>query len=113
MNDEVRMVTVDVANVAEHGFFCFKSKPKSEGYRRKLAWLKQRFAEGMQLKIVYEDRRQVGFVEFIPGEFTWRAVNAKDYLLEFCDTRGYLAPDTLTNDQSQHNRPSQVVALRS
>ncbi len=84
MSDDVKMVTVDAANVAEHGFFCFKSKPKSEGYQRKLAWLEQRFAEGMQLKMIYEGKRSVGFVEYIPGEYTWRAVSAPNYLAIHC-----------------------------
>lgn len=33
MNDNVRIVTVDATNVEQEGFFCYKSKPKSEGYR--------------------------------------------------------------------------------
>jgi GNAT superfamily N-acetyltransferase len=84
MTDDIKMVTVDATNVAEHGFFCFKSKPKSEGYRHKLAWLEQRFAEGMQLKMIYEGKRSMGFVEYIPGEYAWRAVNANDYLVIHC-----------------------------
>jgi N-acetylglutamate synthase-like GNAT family acetyltransferase len=84
METDVKTVTVDAANVAEHGFFCFKSKPNSEGYRRKLAWLEQRFAEGMQIKMIYEGKRSVGFVEAIPGEYTWRAVEAKGYLVIHC-----------------------------
>jgi hypothetical protein len=41
--DAVGIVTVDATNIAQHGFFCCKSKPKSEGYGRKLTWLEQRF----------------------------------------------------------------------
>jgi hypothetical protein len=36
MSDDLKVVTVDATNVAEQGFFCYKSKPKSEGYRQKL-----------------------------------------------------------------------------
>jgi len=81
MNDDVRIVTVDASNVAERGFFCYKSKPKSEGYLRERDWLEQRFLEGLRIKIVYEGKRSVGFIECIPGEFAWRAVEAPDYLL--------------------------------
>jgi hypothetical protein len=38
----VKIITVDATNVAQQGFFCYKSKPKTEGYRRKLAWLNSR-----------------------------------------------------------------------
>jgi len=52
MSDDVKVVTVDATNVAEQGFFCYKSKPKSEGYRRKQScfhcWAarRRRFKEG-------------------------------------------------------------------
>ena len=81
MSDDFRIVTVDADNVDEERFFCYKSKPKTEGYHRKLAWLRERFAEGMRIKIVYEGKRSVGFVEYIPGEFAWRAVEAANEVL--------------------------------
>lgn len=84
MSDKAKIVSVGADNVDEEGFFCYKSKPKSAGYQQKLAWLKQRFAEGMRIKILYEGQRSVGFVEYIPGEFAWRAVEAPDYLLIHC-----------------------------
>lgn len=33
MSEPFRIVTVDETNVEEHGFFCYKSKPTSTGYR--------------------------------------------------------------------------------
>jgi ribosomal protein S18 acetylase RimI-like enzyme len=85
MDSSVEMITVDDADkAAEHGFFCYKSRPKSEGYRRKLAWLEQRFAEGLQIKIIREDGRSVGFIEYTPGEFAWRPIKAQGYLFVHC-----------------------------
>jgi L-amino acid N-acyltransferase YncA len=82
--DQVRIVTVDAGNVADEGFFCYKSKRKSEGYATKSAWLEAAFGAGLTLKILYEGKRSVGFVEYIPGEFTWRAVDAPGYLVIHC-----------------------------
>jgi GNAT superfamily N-acetyltransferase len=84
MSDDVKVVTVEATNMAEQGFFCYKSKPKSEGYRRKLNWLEQRFSEGMRIKILYEGDRSVGFIEYIPGEYAWRAINAEGYMVIHC-----------------------------
>jgi len=84
MNGDVKVVCIDAGNVAQHGFFCYKSKRKSEGYRRKLHWLEQRFSEGMKIRIVYESGRCIGFIEYIPGEFAWRAVHAQDYMVIHC-----------------------------
>lgn len=84
MNDSVEIITVDGTNVEEYGFFCYKSKPKSQGYQKKLHWLRQRFADGLKIKILYENDRSVGFIEYIPGEYTWRVVEAPGYLVIHC-----------------------------
>jgi GNAT superfamily N-acetyltransferase len=85
MGDSFEIVDVDASNVDEHGFFCYMSKPESPGYRQKRAWLEARFLEGMKLKIVHElGGRDVGFIEYIPGEYAWRAVQAPGYLVIHC-----------------------------
>jgi ribosomal protein S18 acetylase RimI-like enzyme len=84
MNSPYEIVTVDAGNVDGHRFFCYKSKPKSQGYRSKLGWLRERFEEGLTIKMVYEGKRSVGFIEYIPGEFTWRVVDAPGYLVIHC-----------------------------
>lgn len=84
MQPQVEIINFDPDNVTQHGFFCYKSKKKTEGYRRKLAWLHARFAEGMQMKMVVEDGRSVGFIEYIPGEYGWRAVHAPNTMLIHC-----------------------------
>jgi ribosomal protein S18 acetylase RimI-like enzyme len=50
------------------------------GYRVKAVDI----AEGLRLKILYEGRRSVGFIEYTPGEVAWRAVYAQDYLVIHC-----------------------------
>jgi GNAT superfamily N-acetyltransferase len=84
MSQQVEIINFDPVNITQHGFFCFKSKKKAEGYQRKMAWLRARFAEGMQMKMVVEDGRSVGFIEYIPGEYGWRAVHAPGYMLIHC-----------------------------
>jgi L-amino acid N-acyltransferase YncA len=78
------IVAVDAENVEEQGFFCVKNK-KHPGYIAKLAWLNERFAEGMRIKlIVTNEGKHAGFLEYIPGEYTWRAVNAPSYFVIHC-----------------------------
>jgi len=67
MDNRVEIVTVDATNVAEQGFFCYKSKRKSVGYRKKLNWLEQRFSESMRIKILYEGDRSVVPYQSNPG----------------------------------------------
>ncbi len=78
------IIKVDSNNVEELGFFCVKNK-KHPGYVAKLSWLHKRFEEGMRIKlIVTKEGKQAGFLEYIPGEYTWRIVNAPNYLVIHC-----------------------------
>lgn len=76
------LIEVTIENVVEKGFFCYLSKPKTAGYQRKLNWLKARFAEGMRIKMYELPQR--GFIEYIPGEYAWRTVEAKGYMFIHC-----------------------------
>jgi len=80
--NEIKTVDVNEDNVSETGFFCFMSKRQTEGYQRKLRWLKARFAEGIRIKMLRLPER--GFIEYIPGEYAWRAVKAAEYMLIHC-----------------------------
>ena len=76
------IINVTAQNVEATGFFCYMSKKKSEGYKRKLSWLRDRFEEGLSIKLLKLPDR--GFIEYIPGEYAWRAVNADGYLFIHC-----------------------------
>jgi GNAT superfamily N-acetyltransferase len=78
----MNILDVNETNVDSRGFFCYMSKKKSIGYQRKLAWLEDRFAEGLRIKILELPDR--GFIEYIPGEYAWRTVDAKGYMFIHC-----------------------------
>jgi hypothetical protein len=70
--------------VEEYGFFCFRNKNHSD-YQRKLSWLQKRFEEGLRIKLIQTiDGKPAGFLEYIPGEYTWRTIEAPDYLVIHC-----------------------------
>jgi L-amino acid N-acyltransferase YncA len=82
MGNKAPIIDVTAENVDKSGFFCFMSKKKAPGYARKLDWLKARFDEGMKLKMLGGGAR--GFIEYIPGEYAWRPVEAKGYAFIHC-----------------------------
>ncbi len=88
MNPEFEIVNVTPENEEEYDLFCKKSKKKEEGYQNKLSWFKQRYEEGLRIKILRVNERGKmttrGFIEYIPGEYAWRAVNATDYMFIHC-----------------------------
>lgn len=78
------IVSVDGGNLDQRGFFCRKSKMRTEGNLRKLAWAADGFQDGLGVEILYEESRSVGFIEYTRGEHAWRAVHAPGYLLIHC-----------------------------
>lgn len=78
------IITADLGNIEELGCFCVRNK-SHPGYLAKLSWLRQRFEEGMRIKLILtNDGKQAGFIEYIPGEYTWRVVEAPGYLVIHC-----------------------------
>jgi hypothetical protein len=90
--DEVayRIVEIDKDNLDDYGLLCQKSKKSGEGYRNKVKWVKERFKEGLgiRLLLVNEGPKRglisKGFIEYIPGEFAWRGIDAKGYMVIHC-----------------------------
>jgi hypothetical protein len=81
---EVQVIDATAETICQFGFCGYKSI-KQEGYRRKTEWLKKRFAEGMRFKILHSrDVGAVGFIEYIPGKFAWRPIEAPGYLVIHC-----------------------------
>ncbi len=79
----VDLIRVTADNVDRTGFFCKMSARGKPGYEQKLAWLKDRFAEGLEMRLLGSGER--GFVEFIPGTYAWRAIKGADaYIVIHC-----------------------------
>lgn len=81
---KMEIIDTNASNIHNYGFCGYKDI-KQEGYKRKVDWLKQRFPEGMKFKVLYSaGEGSVGFVEYIPGKYTWRAVEASGYMVIHC-----------------------------
>jgi hypothetical protein len=83
---EYKIIEVSLDNLADHPqVICFIN-PKHEFYHKKVEWLKEQFNHGLRIKLLYleGEKRPVGFIEYIPGEYCWRSVNAKGYMFIHC-----------------------------
>jgi hypothetical protein len=83
---KTNIVKVTIDNITEHPqAICFIN-PKHELYHKKVGLLREQFKNGLVIKLLYleGEKRPVGFVEYIPGEYCWRAVNAKGYIFIHC-----------------------------
>ncbi len=82
MREEI--VTLTEENLRGHRAFCGLSGRYLEGHDRKIAWMKARWQEGLRYKLYQVNGRNAGFIEYIPGEYAWRGVDAKGYLFIHC-----------------------------
>lgn len=85
---EFEIVDITPENEPQYDLFCKKSKRKEEGYQSKLKWFRDRYNEGMRMKVLFVNERgkmtSRGFIEYIPGEYAWRVVNAPNYMVIHC-----------------------------
>lgn len=83
--DKIELVTLTPDNISEYGFCGFKKPSKTEGYQKKHEWIKKQFLNGMRFKVIQSEiDGTIASIEYIPGEYSWRAVNAKGYMVIHC-----------------------------
>jgi len=71
-------------NLSVCGIGCI-TDPRHEGYEAKVEWLQQRFAEGLRFLFFRDaDGKPLAFLEYVPGEFAWRPVDAAGWLFVHC-----------------------------
>jgi GNAT superfamily N-acetyltransferase len=81
---KLEIIDLNLDNVTGFGFCGYKNV-KQEGYKRKTNWLKKRLKEGMKVKILESSEDGfVGMIEYVPGEYAWRPVEAKGYMFIHC-----------------------------
>jgi GNAT superfamily N-acetyltransferase len=82
--NEIEVIETNADNICDYGF-CGIKNIKQEGYKRKTDWLRKRFSEGMRFKVLYSAKEgSVGIIEYIPGTYAWRAVEAKGFMVIHC-----------------------------
>ena len=66
----VEIISVTAENIDKSGFFCAANARGTPGWEAKRRWLNDRFAEGLQMRVLGDGER--GFIEFMPGARAWR-----------------------------------------
>jgi len=71
-------------NLLECGIGCVTNS-KHPGFASKVAWLQERFAEGLRY-LLFKDAegKPLAFLEYVPGEYAWRRVAAQGWLFIHC-----------------------------
>ncbi len=85
----ISIIDTNIENIVQYGVCGYKSI-KKPGLPEKMKWLRDRFAEGLRIKILCsENDGAQGMIEYIPGTYCWRPVVAEDYMFIHCIFVGY------------------------
>jgi hypothetical protein len=82
--DQISLEKVGPANLSECGIGCLTSL-KNQGLQPKVEWLQRRFTEGLRYFLFRDgEGRPLAFLEYVPGEYAWRPVDASGWLFVHC-----------------------------
>ncbi|MFH1940602.1 MAG: GNAT family N-acetyltransferase [bacterium] len=89
MSEKVQLIELTSDNVLEYGVCGYKNI-KRPGYPEKIRWLNDRFQEGLKIKVIHSEKDGTqGMIEYIPGEYAWRPVEAAGYMFIHCIFVGF------------------------
>lgn len=86
MTLKTNIVEVNAENISEHpAAICFIN-PENEYYQLKMEWFKEQFKKDLKIKLLYieGEKSPKRFIEYVPGEYCWRLVDAKGYMFIHC-----------------------------
>ena len=120
---EFEVIETTEDNVLNLGLCGYKNI-KREGFPEKIDWLDQQKKQGLTIKSLYlEEAGTQGMIEYIPGQYCWRPVQAKDYMFIHClfvgfrkqyKKKGYgsLMIEECLNDSKKQNFKGVAVVTR-
>ncbi len=85
----IKIIDTNSENILKLGVCGYKNI-KTPGFPEKVEWLKKRFTEGLKIKTLYSNKdKNQGMIEYIPGEYCWRPVDAAGYMFIHCIFAGF------------------------
>lgn len=87
--DDIEIIDTTVYNITKLGVCSYKDI-KQEGFCRKIGWMRNRLPEGLKIKtLLSKNGGTQGMIEYIPGQYCWRPVDASGYMFIHCIFVGF------------------------
>jgi len=87
-----QIIDLTPENIADYGVCGYKDATKHEELRNKIAWFNEYYPKGLRIKaVIAENGSYQGMLEYIPGKYAHRPVNASDYMFIHCIFVGFKA----------------------
>lgn len=89
MND-IQIIDLTPDNIADYGVCGYKDINKHTELRNKILWFKKYYPKGLRIKIIYSKKGGYqGMLEYIPGKYAHRPVEAAGYMFIHCVFVGF------------------------
>ena len=79
----MELINVTPNNAEQETFFCIKDINRP-GFKSKYLWFEKRYKEGLRLKILKQDDKMIGFIEYVPATMAWRPIEASEFMFVHC-----------------------------
>lgn len=85
VTDGIKIIELTPDTLTDYGVCGYKDAGKHVELRKKIDWYRDYYQKGYRIKAVLgEDQSYQGMIEYMPGEFAYRPVEAKGYLFIQC-----------------------------
>ncbi len=89
MND-IKIIDLTPENIANYGVCGYKNVEKHVELRKKIEWFKQYYPKGLKIKVILSKKGGYqGMLEYIPGKYAHRPVDADGYMFIHCVFVGF------------------------
>jgi hypothetical protein len=89
-NKEIQIIDITPENITQYGVCGYKDINKHLELQRKVDWVKMYYNKGLRIKaLISKSGGYQGMLEYIPGEYAHRPVNAKGYMFIHCVFVGF------------------------
>jgi len=87
---DIQIIDLTPDNIAQYGVCGYKDIQKHLELQRKAEWVRKYYPKGLRIKaLISKTGGYQGMLEYIPGEYAHRPVNAKGYMFIHCVFVGF------------------------
>jgi len=90
MRADIQIIDLTPENIADYGVCGYKDTGKHKELRNKIAWFNEYYSKGLKIKaLISEKGGYQGMLEYLPGKYAHRPVNADGYMFIHCIFVGF------------------------
>ena len=87
---DIQIIDLTPGNIADYGVCGYRDVKKHLALRRKIEWFKEYYPKGLRIKaIISKTGGYQGMLEYIPGKYAHRPVDAHGYMFIHCIFVGF------------------------